>query len=700
MAKTLKEFLVEYLTPAQKAAYSSTQMTPDARAATNHFFGYGNDKVVETVRGTEQKSETHKKVENHLGQEIDLDSYRAGLAKDRHGRSVKIGKMIDHAGLRDEFARDPVRAGAKASNAFTMSIHRGVEVAGQTNPEPDDRHPTGHSWKDMSCKNVSSGSNRHYLFDEIKHGTVAVFGHDHDGKEIYRATLQPHINPQGNRMYAIDSEYGVVAKHFTDHANSVAERLSQPHHGDIVYTKHNAVYDDSGRTEAIHPSASGKDLAAHIKSQEFDINGIPVIARHKNFTSDHVDDILHQTKGKNLNQGGVFKRLLVNSSKVTPEQMRKMFNDSVDDDIKYDIMKHPNFNKDLHDLVTKDDENAEASSPLTHKDRLIELATTSNSDANAPYFAARNSSLSAEDIHTIATHPETQRDAHIGLAQNPNISKKTVDDMIQWGDSKIVEHLSPKLTTKEQLHTLKDRGMLMDAFEGENHAPVDTEIAKHVFREHPGSAAITLVNNAKGMTRDALGHVLSAASGGFGGALIRYTQQHPAFDAKTHVPVMQKNVNLHNDILRDGNPSLVTKDFVRDIVRGDIQTTRPNYKLAVEHPHTTPADLHAAIKDGPEVHAKTALTYGGDKIKEDHILAGLNHESPGVRVTAASAQNQTAKTLLAAARHHDQDVQFTAFNEHGSSPLWTHQHIEHALNSTDPDVKAAAERIHQRLKGQ
>ncbi|NDG33379.1 hypothetical protein EB118_25395, partial [bacterium] len=186
-----ESLLYEYLTDVQQKKYSKVKMTPEARSSTDHFFGVGNDHVREDIKGQdeENKSEVHKKVENHIGSPIDVDSYKKGIAKDKYGRDVKIGRVIKDEKLRNEFARDSTRAGVKSSHGHYCTVVRGTEVAGQTNSAPNAEHPKGHSWGDESCKNVDDGSNAQYLKHEIKHGTVVVRVHDHSNKEIYRATL-------------------------------------------------------------------------------------------------------------------------------------------------------------------------------------------------------------------------------------------------------------------------------------------------------------------------------------------------------------------------------------------------------------------------------------------------------------------------------------------------------------------------------
>lgn len=157
-----KQFLKEYLTDVQRERYSDVEMTPKARDATDHFFGEGNDQVREELKGFEaDKSETHRKIEQHLGQDISHEDYRKGTTADKFGRQVKLGKLIKDQQLRDEFNRDNTRAGVKKAVSHYVTVVRGTEVAGQTNSAPDPAHPKGHSWGSLSCKNVDTGSNRH-----------------------------------------------------------------------------------------------------------------------------------------------------------------------------------------------------------------------------------------------------------------------------------------------------------------------------------------------------------------------------------------------------------------------------------------------------------------------------------------------------------------------------------------------------------
>jgi hypothetical protein len=304
----LKDLLIEYLTDEQRRTYSNFKMTDEARKATDHYFGEGNDVMLGHVDDSaghhHEKSEIHRAVERHLGKEISTEEYRAGKGTDHLGRQTRLGRLIKDAKLRDQFASDTTREGAKIGSIFTTSTHRGVEVAGQTNSESDAKHPNGHSWGGQSCKNVVDGSNKHFLKDEIRHGTVVHFVHDHDGKEIYRATLHPHHNDDGHTLYAVDSEYGVKHPAFTASAHKAAQELTHPDADTVsTYTKHPKVYDDNGVEHAFHHDAPSwiidhqinKDIVSYNERKRYhriSPETIKSLTNHPKINDSHFEKIL------------------------------------------------------------------------------------------------------------------------------------------------------------------------------------------------------------------------------------------------------------------------------------------------------------------------------------------------------------------------------------------------------------------------
>ena len=344
----LKEsYLIEYLTDTQREKFAKVKMTPEARSSTDHFFGVGNDHVREEIKGQdeENKSEVHKKIEQHLGTQIDVNSYKKGTTKDKYGREVKIGKVIQDDKLRNEFANDSTRAGVKSSHGHYCTIVRGTEVAGQTNSAPNAEHPQGHSWGDESCKNVDNGSNKKYLKPEIKHGTVVARVHDSSGKEIYRATLQPYHNDQGHTAYKLNGEYGIKHSNFTKHAHDVANRLSGEHKGgSIAYKINPNVYDHEGSNFMFHPKTTKEHLDTAIRDKNPKVRRD--VIRHPKVTKEHLDLAMKD-------EDPDIREAVINHPKSTKHHLDLGMKDE-SFRVRRSVINHPNSTKEHIDAGIKD----------------------------------------------------------------------------------------------------------------------------------------------------------------------------------------------------------------------------------------------------------------------------------------------------------------------------------------------------------
>lgn len=261
--------LLEYLNPDQLKTVEKeyTGLDKDHKKRTDRIFQAGSNELRFPVEDMDHdKSEVHKEVEKHLGGEISREDYIKGLTQDRFGRQVKIGRMIKDEKLRNRFSNDNTRAASKKNSQYTMSVHRGIQVFGQTNSKPSELHPNGHNW--TSCKDVNARNvGRDYLPHEAKH-SVVMFAHDHDGKEIYRATLHPHSNEHGT-IYQVNSEYGVKHPSFQAHVHEIARQISDPHTAgnNPFYKIKSGVYNDNYDTRfAIHPDASHEEIIKHLNN--------------------------------------------------------------------------------------------------------------------------------------------------------------------------------------------------------------------------------------------------------------------------------------------------------------------------------------------------------------------------------------------------------------------------------------------------
>ena len=91
----------EELNDNEKAEVATwPQRTAKATKATDHYFGKGVEDKHTPLEGTHNKSEIHHAIERHLGKEITQDEYKSGQTKDEHGRSTRIGKLLNKTNVR------------------------------------------------------------------------------------------------------------------------------------------------------------------------------------------------------------------------------------------------------------------------------------------------------------------------------------------------------------------------------------------------------------------------------------------------------------------------------------------------------------------------------------------------------------------------------------------------------------------------
>jgi hypothetical protein len=431
-----KSFLLEYLTDKQRERYKDVRMTDKARADTDHFFGAGNDKIHGEIEH-DDKSEIHHQLEAHLGQPISHEDYKKGTTLDRHGREVKIGRLIKDNDLRNQFDQDPSRKIAKTSTLKTTTV-RGTEVAGQTNPEPNAEHPNGHSWHDISCKNVENGINKHYLDKEIQHGTVVHFVHDHNGQEIYRATLHPHHNDEGHTIYSVDAEYGIKHPNFTQDAHRVASQLSGEYKRG-TFVKNRNVYNDNGMRYALHPAAPGaevdkethEELAKPYEKQSAE--KLRVLLTHPNISGETLSHVLHTTQETPADVWG----LAAKHPNLKGEHLEKALN-STHSHTATSALKNPNVTAEhLHKVLDAPDTNrnwaqkrAVFESPAVNSSHIEKALKTDPSD-DLFHAAAQHPKTTSAQLNVVAQHYP-----YIAL-QHRNVKPSNIDKWLDSDDGRL-----------------------------------------------------------------------------------------------------------------------------------------------------------------------------------------------------------------------------------------------------------------------
>lgn len=321
------EFVREYLTPDEEAQVAQwKKRTPQATAATNHFFG-GDDieDIYEPLVDQSGKSEVHRAIEYDLGMPISSNDYKNGMIKDQSGKQIRIGSVIKDPKLRTAFKTDNTRKNVKANDLSVRTTRSASGVAGQTSH--------GQSWENASCKNFNTGINRHYLCHEVEHGTVVAYLKDKDGTELARATFHPYTNKEGNYLYQLDAIYGNPPPAFKTYVYQLEKRLSQPHQGDEKYDINPNVYNDSLRKQVTHPDVVSQQLS-----------------------DPNLSDAALQNLIDNGNKSSEFLRAVLNHPNVNPEHSRMIIRRTDDQEILRDILRNEKLNGDdrvLNELSRK-----------------------------------------------------------------------------------------------------------------------------------------------------------------------------------------------------------------------------------------------------------------------------------------------------------------------------------------------------------
>ena len=408
--------LLESLTDEEKLSLNSWKRTPEATNATDHFFGQGNDEIKEPLDNTGDKSEIHQHVERHLGTEIKPEEYKQGVVKTPKGL-LRLGSAISDPELKSKFKNDNTRKNKKHNNLSVLVTRSKEGIAGQTSHNQ--------SWENHSCKNFNTGSNRRYLHDEYKHGSVVSYLHDHEGNELARATFHPHINNDGVYAYKQDSYYGLHHSEFKKKNRELEKRLSHEHSGDFVYKKHPKVYDNTGDEIIANPNATKEHLDKALDDNDF--NTKVAVLQHPNITKEHLDKALND---KNID----VRRTAIQHPNVTKGHLDKALNDE-DSFVRQAAIQHPNVTKE-HLNKALDDDNV-----------FVRQIAIKHPNATKEHL---NKALNDKD-----------KDVRIRAIQHPNVTKEHIDKALKDKDKDVrkqaIQH--PNATKEHIYKALNDKNL-------------------------------------------------------------------------------------------------------------------------------------------------------------------------------------------------------------------------------------------------
>lgn len=418
--------LQEILKPEQKKEVDTWEKGDNSFS--NHLFDHP-EHTEKTIPLEHPGNEGYRhEVESHLEPHgIKIKDYKSGIGEDKHGREIKLGKALVKTKAPDElknkFDNDEVRSSKESHGddlRVTISRHP-HHVAGMTSE--------GHCWD--SCLDYDTGSNKHYLPDEVKHGTHVAYLHHKDDKELEhplaRIALKKFTDPiSGHAILRQESKtYGPASDSF---AHTVHKFLhnKMPARDSGIYEKNEHVYDDDRIKQVL-----GSGILHHkIDDKNFEHD---VDARHdvyqSRLTPEHID--------KAMNKG-------LHSFGLHPDATKKQTDRAVDEIASTGNLAGMGHNRKLnsthiHKLIDSpnlspfDKESLLHQNQKTNSDHVMKYINQHPNVSNVAHMF-RSDKLSAPHIHKLI---DRIHDEHYGdpemlrhMATNPNLNHDHLDKIL------------------------------------------------------------------------------------------------------------------------------------------------------------------------------------------------------------------------------------------------------------------------------
>ena len=662
---TFKEYITEVLSPNQEADVATwPKRTTKATRATDQYFGRGNEDKHEELAGTQDKSEIHQKIEKHLGVEIKPEEYKEGKMKDKFGRQVRIGAVLGKTKAPTELARgfenDSTRQGKGYTGLSVRTTRSASGVAGQTSGNQ--------SWEDESCKNIEGGCNRHYLPAEVRHGTVVSYLHDHQGKELARATFQPYHNPQGATMYKQDSYYGVKHAGFMEHNKKTEEALTGAHKkGSVMYEMHPKVYNNSGNWRIMHPKATSEDIDKEIAESGRSLSNLArstdvpeihqKILAHPEVTTSVLHDVAHSTTNPEVHKA------VVNHPKAIAGTLEMMARTTGNPEVHNEILKHPLNNQTIMTSMASKSNNPE-----------IQKALVNHPLADENILSKVGAYTNNPEVHKeILKHPMVANFANVGSDPSSilnNIAHNTEDRSVQ---KELIKH--PKLSS-DGLRSIAGSTVVPNIHEAILNHPNAT---KDVY----GNTNTGVLSKISQQTESPKIHKM----------IVNHPDTTP--EILSNVAGNSTDEGVHEAIM---NHPKVDDYALSNMVRGGSHETR---QKILQHPKAsrftlgslaswslTP-ELHKAILNHPEVNTSVVHEVSRSSSDPDVQLSTLNHPA----VATPGAQSAVLDELSRHPANHE--VSMAIMNH----PKVDSSHIDNIARNTENPKTQMALLQHSKILG-
>lgn len=251
---------------------------------------------------------------NNSGYQI--HDHTKGIALDRHGRQVRIGKILAKSGQK-ELEKQFNTHMAKQGNAHNLA------VTISRNPYDVAAMSTGQGWTScMDLKKRGSEKDEDYtdsLIHDINKGTHVAYLHNKDDinleHPLARIALKPFTavnNPDKIALRPEDKGYGHFPPSFPKSVQDWAEKHFPLDEG-IIYHKPGPLYDDDGRTKIFKWSRQMAHDALNEKNYLSKSDAFHFLKQN------HPQDI-----EDNLHNHNVAKNEVVEDD-ITPERMEQLY---------------------------------------------------------------------------------------------------------------------------------------------------------------------------------------------------------------------------------------------------------------------------------------------------------------------------------------------------------------------------------------
>jgi hypothetical protein len=171
------------------------------------------------------ESPVKKEVEDALqGTDFKLKDYKMGVAIDKFGREVKLGKALTKLGKTDvlvKFRDDPTREASKKTDFIIVFSKHPYDIAGMS---------TERGW--TSCMNLYDGEYKQHVRWDVKEGSFICYLTKPEDTNLNKPTgrilVKPYINVEDKKdvLYSPEQKiYGTAPNSFLNTINNVLSKI-------------------------------------------------------------------------------------------------------------------------------------------------------------------------------------------------------------------------------------------------------------------------------------------------------------------------------------------------------------------------------------------------------------------------------------------------------------------------------------------